>query len=425
MMEKLRIQQAIVVEGRYDAAKLADIVDAPILTTNGFAIFKDKEQQQLFKHLAQTQGLILLTDADAAGFKIRKFLTDLVGQQYIRQAYIPAVEGKEKRKAQPSKEGTLGVEGIPVEVIRNALLQAGANMRPNRQGRAITYTDLYEWGLSGTSDSADTRRNLLKRIGLPPRLSKKALCQVLNMMYTYEEFCAAMQEKPVLFWDFHGTLAQHDPIWYEAALEIIQRTVPHLSVDMESVRKAFHASKLPWWNPVLGNGKHYKTPQQWWAEFEQEFVWIFLQCGLNEQEAAAVAKQMRAEIIKPCRHRLKPDAISVLQQLQKRGYRQYLLSNNFPEMGRLATQLGLAPYFSGMIVSAQVGYDKPQREIFEIALQQAGMPQTAYMIGDNPMDDMQGCKQVGMIAVGVGRAAGCAQADHSVDTLTQLLELLK
>lgn len=423
MMEKLRIQQAIVVEGRYDAAKLADIVDAPILTTNGFSIFKDKERQQLFKHLGRSQGLILLTDADAAGFKIRTFLTDLVGQQYVRQAYIPAVEGKEKRKAQPSKEGTLGVEGIPVEVIRNALLQAGANTRPNRQGREITYTDLYEWGLSGTSDSADTRRALLKRIGLPPRLSKKALSQVLNMMYTYEEFCAAMQEKPVLFWDFHGTLAHHDQIWYEAAQEIMQRLFPEAPADFETIRKAFHASQLPWWNPVSGNEKHLKTAREWWADFEKEFVWIFCQCGFDEQAASAIAKEMRAEVIKPSRHRLKEDAIPVLQQLQKRGYRQYLLSNNFPEMGKLAGQLGLAPYFSGMIVSAQVGYDKPQREIFELALKQAGNPETAYMIGDNPHDDLWGCKQAGMIAVGVDRAAGCEQADYSAKNLTQLLEL--
>lgn len=115
MSELLRIRQAVVVEGRYDAIKLADIVDALILTTNGFAIFRDKEQQALLKQMGRARGLILLTDSDDAGFRIRRFITNLVGEKYVAQAYIPAVEGKERRKAQPSREGTLGVEGIPAE----------------------------------------------------------------------------------------------------------------------------------------------------------------------------------------------------------------------------------------------------------------------------------------------------------------------
>ena len=423
-MEKLRIQQAVVVEGRYDAAKLTDIVDAPILTTNGFAIFKDKEQQLLLKHLAQIQGLILLTDADDAGFKIRKFITDIAGESNVKQAYIPAVQGKEKRKTQASKEGTLGVEGIPAEVIRQALLTAGASVRQQRQGRQITYTDLFEWGLSGGVGSADTRRELLRRVGLPPRLSKKALCEVLNRMYTYEEFCDVLQQKPVLFWDFHGTLVEHDPIWYDAAQEIIQQLFPEKMVESKVIQTAFHSSKLPWWNSVSGEEQHLKTPREWWAEFEQEFQWIFEQCGFLPNEAEHIAKKMRAKIIQPKRHRLKSDALYVLQQFQRKGYQQYLLSNNFPETIQVVQQLGLAPYFSGMIVSALVGYDKPQEGIFRTALEQAGNPSKAYMIGDNPIDDLQGCKKVGMVAVGVANAANSPQADLSAKTLTELLEVL-
>lgn len=197
-MEKLRIQQVLVVEGRYDATKLAEIVDAPILTTGGFAIFKDKEKQQLLKHLGKAYGLILLTDVDQAGFKIRKFITDIVGEKYVLQAYIPAIHGKEKRKNTYSKEGLLGVEGVSVSVIYQALQKAGAISRPVRQGREITYTDLYEWGLSGGQGSAKVRREFLLKIGIPPRLSKKALCQVLNKIYTYEEFLLLLQNNNII-----------------------------------------------------------------------------------------------------------------------------------------------------------------------------------------------------------------------------------
>lgn len=188
-MERLRIRQVVLVEGRYDAAKLAGLVDALILTTDGFGIYRDKALQALLRSLGRRQGILLLTDPDAAGFRIRHFVTDLVGEEYVRQAYVPALPGKEPRKARPGKEGLLGVEGVPAEVLHKALLDAGAAPRAPRGGgeRAITYTDLYEWGLSGTAGSAESRRALLQKLGLPPRLSKKALCEVLNRLYTYEE----------------------------------------------------------------------------------------------------------------------------------------------------------------------------------------------------------------------------------------------
>ncbi len=193
MSEKMRIQQVIVVEGRYDAAALSALVDGLILTTDGFAIYKDKETQALLKELGRQRGVILLTDPDAAGFRIRNFLSNLIGQEYVRQAYVPAVPGKEARKAQPGKEGILGVEGMPPEALQQALRNAGACETAARAGRAITYTDLYQWGLSGTAGSQEHRFAFLRRLGLPPRLSKKALCQVLNQLYTYEEVEALVQ----------------------------------------------------------------------------------------------------------------------------------------------------------------------------------------------------------------------------------------
>ena len=193
-MEKLRLQQVVLVEGRYDAAKLSGIVDALILTTDGFAIYKDKEKQALLKELGRRRGVLILTDSDAAGFRIRNFVSNLVGQNNVLQAYVPAIHGKESRKAQPGKEGLLGVEGVPDEAIRKAILTSGAVETTPRKGREITYLDLYEWGLSGTVGSADTRRRFLEEVGLPPRLSKKALCQVLSSLYTWEELDAMVQK---------------------------------------------------------------------------------------------------------------------------------------------------------------------------------------------------------------------------------------
>lgn len=189
---KFETKRAIVVEGKYDAARLAGIVDATILTTDGFAVFRDKEMQHLFKRLAHMQGLILLTDSDAAGFRIRHFVTKLAGAEHVVQAYIPAVPGKERRKAEPGKEGLLGVEGIANETILEALRTAtagdgsGDGEPAGEKRQPITYSDLYEWGLSGRPDCAEFRRAFLRRLGLPPRLSKKELLEVLNTLYTYE-----------------------------------------------------------------------------------------------------------------------------------------------------------------------------------------------------------------------------------------------
>ena len=193
MSAKIRVKQVLLVEGKYDAAKLSSLVDGLILTTDGFGIYKDKEKQALLKELGRLR-VIILTDSDGAGFRIRNFVSNLVGEQYVRQAYVPALPGKEARKAQPGKEGLLGVEGVPAELIRQAVLTAAGNCQEvPRSGRAITYADLFDWGLSGTAGSAEVRRAALRRLGLPPRLSKKALCQVLNELYSFEELDALLR----------------------------------------------------------------------------------------------------------------------------------------------------------------------------------------------------------------------------------------
>ena len=194
----LKLEQALLVEGKYDAARLANIVDGTILTTDGFRVFKDSALQKMLKRIAAAQGLIILTDSDAAGFKIRHFVTGLVGAENVLQAYVPAIHGKEARKAEPGKEGLLGVEGVDDELIVQGLTTALESrttcQKQTAQSRPITYTDLYDWGISGTANSAENRRVLLRRLGLPPRLSKKELLQVLNTLYTYDALNAEIEK---------------------------------------------------------------------------------------------------------------------------------------------------------------------------------------------------------------------------------------
>lgn len=201
MSDMLHTSRVLIVEGKYDAARLARLTDAMILLTGGFDIYSDKKRQRLFKALAEKNGLILLTDSDAAGFRIRHYITNLVGAQNVVQAYVPAIHGKERRKAQPGKEGLLGVEGVGdaiiLQCLRDALgPEADVEHAPQAApaGRAITYTDLYEWGLSGTEGSAARKEKLLNALGLPPRLSKKGLVQALNRLYTFEQLDALQRE---------------------------------------------------------------------------------------------------------------------------------------------------------------------------------------------------------------------------------------
>lgn len=187
----LKLKEVLLVEGKYDAARLHNLVEGTVLTTDGFRVMKDRALQTMLKRLGRAQGLIILTDSDAAGFKIRHFVTGLVGAEYVLQAYVPAIPGKESRKEVPGKEGLLGVEGVSDEIILQSL-QDALKSRPSSAAvtdtvpQAITYIDLYEWGISGTANSAERRRILLRQLGLPPRLSKKELLQVLSTLYTRE-----------------------------------------------------------------------------------------------------------------------------------------------------------------------------------------------------------------------------------------------
>ncbi len=191
MSAPLRIREAVVVEGRYDKSTLAGVVDTVILETAGFGVFKDGERLALLRRLAATRGLVVLTDSDGAGFVIRNFLKGAIPKEQVKHAYIPDVQGKERRKRAPGKEGKLGVEGMPPEVLRDAILRSGATVldgdAPDRPQGDLTPADLFALGLSGAPDAAERRAALLKRLDLPEHMSAKALRAALNALYTPDE----------------------------------------------------------------------------------------------------------------------------------------------------------------------------------------------------------------------------------------------
>lgn len=194
----LKIKEAIVVEGRYDKNTLAQLVDTVILETAGFGIFKDKETLALLRRLGEKRGLILLTDSDGAGFVIRNHLKGALPKDQVKHAYIPDRFGKEKRKRRPGKEGKLGVEGMPPEVLEQALRRAGATIldqeSPGPSRPSLTKADLFAWGLSGREGSREKRRRLLEKLDLPAHLSPNAMLPVLSALYDRETLLAELQD---------------------------------------------------------------------------------------------------------------------------------------------------------------------------------------------------------------------------------------
>ena len=191
----VKIREAIVVEGRYDKNTLSQIVDAPILETSGFGIFKDKQQLALLRRVAESRGLIVFTDSDGAGFVIRNHLKSVIPAKFLKHAYIPDIYGKEKRKVAPGKEGKLGVEGMRPEIILDALRKAGATIEGEecKSRNQITKQDLMDLGLSGGADSSAKRLKLLKKLDLPERMSANAMLQALNLLYSLDELYAIVE----------------------------------------------------------------------------------------------------------------------------------------------------------------------------------------------------------------------------------------
>lgn len=195
----IRIKEAILVEGRYDSNTVRQIVDTVVLESGGFRIFNDKDQLRLLRRIAQTRGLIILTDSDGAGFVIRNYVKGALPADRIKQAYIPDIMGKERRKRCSSKEGKLGVEGMRPEIILEALRRAGATVESEDSLAAnpvkpITKADLFAWGLSGEPDSAQRRAAVLRALALPAHMTANALLEFVNAVGTREEIENILQQ---------------------------------------------------------------------------------------------------------------------------------------------------------------------------------------------------------------------------------------
>lgn len=187
----LHLKEAVIVEGKYDKIKLSSMIDAVIIPTNGFTVFKDRETLEIIRYFAAKTGIIILTDSDAAGFKIRSFLKGAIKNGNITNVYVPDIFGKEKRKTAPSKEGKLGVEGIEKEIILEAFRKAGINADDKQElSDPITKLDLYERGFSGGKNSSEKRKKLLAELELPELLTAKGMIDILNTLMTRQEFLA-------------------------------------------------------------------------------------------------------------------------------------------------------------------------------------------------------------------------------------------
>ena len=192
-----KVKEVIVVEGRYDKNALYQVVDATIVTLGGFSVFNDREKLTFLRRLADRQGLIVLTDSDGAGFVIRNYLKGALPAGKVKQAYIPDIHGKERRKRRAGKEGKLGVEGMRPEVLLEALRKAGATFEdaaPTEKKQPITKADLVLLGLSGGQDSAARRQALLKKLDLPEHLTANGLLEALNLLYSPEELSALLEK---------------------------------------------------------------------------------------------------------------------------------------------------------------------------------------------------------------------------------------
>lgn len=188
----IHVKEAIIVEGKYDKIKLSNFIDGLIITTDGFGVFKDREKQELIRHLAEKRGILILTDSDGAGFLIRNFLKGSIPKEKVRHAYIPDIFGKEKRKDKPSKEGKLGVEGVSEKIIADAIKASGSECSISdgyvKTDKEITKADLFVYGLSGGENSAKKREIFKNYLNLPSKMTANTMLDTLNCIMTREEF---------------------------------------------------------------------------------------------------------------------------------------------------------------------------------------------------------------------------------------------
>ena len=192
----IRLDKPVIVEGKYDKIKLSAFLDAVIIETDGFRIFSDKEKRAFIRRLAKTKGIIIMTDSDAAGFRIRNFIRNIASDGDVINVYIPDIFGKEKRKTEPSKEGKLGVEGLSEKIITEALEKAGVFGKKTEisDKRIVTTADLFEDGLTGSEYSGERKQKLLKNLSLPSKMSNSQLLKLINTFMSYDDYKTAVSQ---------------------------------------------------------------------------------------------------------------------------------------------------------------------------------------------------------------------------------------
>lgn len=195
-LQKLNIAYPIIVEGKYDKQRILEVCNATVIATDGFGIFKKSEKLALLRRLAEKTPLIVLTDSDGAGKVIRSHISSAVPKDRLIQLYIPQIKGKEKRKSEPSAEGTLGVEGMERALLYDLLLPFESETADRRMTEnKLSKLDLYEDGLTGADNSADRRDEIASQLGLPSEMSANALLAALKILLTYEEYLSMVGRK--------------------------------------------------------------------------------------------------------------------------------------------------------------------------------------------------------------------------------------
>lgn len=429
-MDKIKLNQIVVVEGKYDAIKLDSIIDGLIIPVNGFSIFKDDEKKQLLKQLGKKNGIILITDSDSAGFKIRTYIQNICRNAKIINVYIPQIIGKESRKTAPSKEGTLGVEGIDKDILLKCLADAGVSDFGVTEIKKsdMTYLDLFQLGLSGTDNATANREKVCKKLNIPTKLSKKSFLEVLNRMTDRQHLENMLNDKPTLFWDFHGTLTLHLHQWTDCAYQLIHDNFPQYDVTMEKVCDELDGQCLPWYTHEDRDTRDLlEIEDGWWKSCNEELLKMFMRCGLTQEEAESIYLKVREYLVAPENNPLYDDTKMVLETLKERGYKHYLISNNYPELDVLMDQLDLSKYFEAQVISGKIGFDKPRKEIYEYALELAGNPEDRYMIGDNLKDDVHGSKACGFKTIFMDLRGNRSddKCDHTVYEIKEILDIFK
>ncbi|MEG0020114.1 MAG: HAD family hydrolase, partial [Oscillospiraceae bacterium] len=257
--------------------------------------------------------------------------------------------------------------------------------------------------------------------------SKKSFLEVLNRMTDKENIQAILKdEKPTLFWDFHGTLTLHLHQWTDCAYELINTNFPQLGITHETVCENLDGKCLPWYTCPNRDTRHLLPNDGWWTSCNNELFKMFVACGLSEQQAELVYTKVRPYLVDVKNNPLYDDTKAVLGELKNRGYKNYLVSNNYPELDEVMDKLELTNYFEDMVISGKIGYDKPRKEIFEIAKNVANNPKECIMIGDNINDDIHGAKACGFKTIWIAKKGKeDKDADYVCEELSEILDILK